>query len=195
MPPDVSDSLNSSWSTCPYSPYQIVSVCFHIWISFKLHVIQRKHVLVCVASCMCLHSWGVLVRPSVCTHDLDSLLCSSEISRSWDSSSRMSWLDSGRPWELLLCEHAASDNLSSSLCDDSLLVMQPRSHPALKHDVERQRSGLIKTALCCRDVSLQKPFLYLFFLHSFYSSRGWGLLNTAGIARAKESPLHWECRL
>ncbi|TNN29663.1 hypothetical protein EYF80_060188 [Liparis tanakae] len=42
----------------------------------------------------------------------------------------MSWLDSGRPGGLLLCEPAASDNLSSSLGDDSLPAVRPRGRPA-----------------------------------------------------------------
>lgn len=103
----------------------------------------------------------------LCVRALHSLLCSFEIDRSCDSSSRMSWLDSGRPLGLLLCARATSDNLSSSVSDDSPPAVQPQSHAAPRHDVEVQRSELIQTATCCHDARPQKPFLYLLFLYFF----------------------------
>ena len=136
-----------------------------------------RDVFVCLGVCVC-----VCVHVCVCT--LHSLQCSLEIGRSCDSSSRMSWLDSGRPWGLLQCERAASDNLSSSLGDDSPPAVRPQSPAAPGRDVETRRSGLIKTTLCCRDARLQKPFLNLFFLLSFFfcccRSRGWELRSTGG---------------
>lgn len=108
---------------------------------------------------------------------LHSLLCSLEIDRSCDSSSRMSWLDSGRPSGLPLCARATSDNLSSSVSDDRRPAAQPQSRAALRHDVEVQRSGLIQTAACCYDARPQKPFLYLLFLHFLTQTGGgdWGV--------------------
>jgi len=119
-----------------------------------LHV-QRSGISACQHSCGCA---------------LHSLPCSFEIGRSCDSSSRMSWLDSGRPWGLLLCEQAASDNLSSSLSDDSPPAVQPQHRTALRRNVETQRSGLIKTTLCCHDACPQKPFSSIFLFSN--SSRG-----------------------
>ncbi|MEQ2312276.1 hypothetical protein AMECASPLE_029235 [Ameca splendens] len=51
--------------------------------------------------------------------------------------------------------------LDETLSDDSLPTIRTSpSHAVLKHDVETQRYGLIKTNLCCHDADLQKLDCY-----------------------------------
>lgn len=111
--------------------------------------------------CLGLGVWGCNSGPVyACALTLHSHKCSFEIGRSCDSSSRMSWLDVGRLWGLLQCERASSDNLSSSLGDDSLRVMQLRDvtweNAAFR--AYRNQSWLVKGGF--------PQFICLFFLSS-----------------------------
>lgn len=124
----------------------------------------------------------------VCALTLHSHKCSFEICKSCDSSSRMSWLDVGRLWGLLQCERASSDNLSSSLSDDSLRVLQLR-------DVMWKRSvrGLskpVRAAMMRGYRSLSSIYFSFFF---FCQVRQ--LKSTGGMVKATADSLHWECGL
>lgn len=133
----------------------------------------------------------------LCVRALHSLLCSFEIDRGVVTAHlECHGLDSGRPWGLLQCERATSDNLSSSVSDDSPPAVQPQSLVAFETwcGSPAFRAYQKHNALPWCEATEAFP-LFIFLACFFYSSKGWRLRSTGRMVKATASSLHWECGL